>query len=399
MGRHIEIMKQSETLNYTSVFAIPEAAYTVLDPNGQETVALFKDELWSQFVIPFLQNRQVAVKVFMDGVAAAGKGTLLELLEKCGFEVTSTGTIARAITKYAIENGYTAWSSEEEKKEKITGLQADLAALKLELIEKQGKLWAVIKKKSTRKSQVIAKYDVVSDLGAPSITQHISFIAGLDFVCDMLDRTLIEIATQFQHVAVDGRDNVKRKLRTQEELAYQQKELPNTTIHDLYVYVYADLVTRQERAVQRRIAQLQAADRTLSEVALAAELAEVRQSVAARDMNDMNRRRGNLMPPEEARNSTLYDVFLDTTLLNIDEMQVVFLAHLFAHVAPEQGVVLLQMITQYFDDRERERQTALLQEAQDVAEIVLTPLHRITVYQQAEELGIQAPQLQLASFA
>ncbi len=374
MGRHIEIMKQSETLNYTSVFAIPEAAYTVLDPNGQETVAQFKDELWSQFVIPFLQNRQVAVKVFMDGVAAAGKGTLLELLEKCGFEVTSTGTIARAITKYAIENGYTAWSSEEEKKEKITGLQADLAALKLE-------------------------YDVVSDLGAPSIRQHVSFIAGLDFVCDMLDRTLIEIATQFQHVAVDGRDNVKRKLLTQVELAYQQKELPNTTIHDLYVYVYADLVTRQERAVQRRIAQLQAADRTLSEVALAAELAEVRPSVAARDMNDMYRRRGNLMPPEEARNSRLYDVFLDTTFLNIHEMQVLFLAHLFAHVAPEQGVVLLQMITQYFDDRERERQTALLQEAQDVAEIVLTPLHRITVYQQAEKLGIQAPQLQLASFA
>lgn len=340
-----------------------DGSYLLLDrKRGPEIdlVALVKDELTKLFVIPYLGSCNYAIKVFLDGVSAAGKGKILEYLAELGFDTTSTGTIARGLTKFAIDAGYTSWNSPAEKEERISLLRNRLQRLRINLEKVGEQLWLVINETdNTTEYTEIQRYNVKTDLGSPEVTKNISYIAGLDFVCDMLDETLVILASQFKHVAFDGRDNIARRILTEEELAYVLAEYPSVAIHTFYAYIYADEWIRQERAMERRLGELAAKNTVLSEEDLAAELDEIRTGVAQRDARDISRARGSLMHPEKARESKKYDLFLDTTDLSIEEMQVYFLAQLFAHIGPQSGVVLCTMLTNYFKNRETIRQDAL----------------------------------------
>lgn len=375
-------MPGKETQIPLNNFVVPErtASFLYLSRAEMSLVCL---EILQNTVSDLLKNPHLALKVFMDGVSAAGKGKILELLKELGIEVTSTGTIARAVTKYAIEMGYTQWNDLTEKEAKIKEFELRLKHIKISLELLGGETFVVVaetfavgneRSQNENEESYFAKvrrYNARTDLGSSAVTSQISFIAGLDFVCDMLDETLISVAAAFRHVAVDGRDNLARKLATQEELAYVQRDDENINVKTFHAYFSADLLARQERAVQRRLDELEREGKVYASEDLERELAAVKAGVFDRDMKDIHRKRGNLIAPEVAQHGTDYDWFFDTTTLNIAEMQLLFLARLYAHILPEQGFAVFSFLEKYFADTEAEGLDTYLPEAQQQSEMLL----------------------------
>ncbi len=336
-----------------SVYANVQAAYDLLDIYRTETAAGYLETLRIGFIEPVLNDPNLALKLYFDGVGASGKGTILALLEELGIETTSTGIFARAITKYAVDHGYTVWNSPEEQQQKCEELKAKIPDLTITL-EKTKTGWVAVIIEITRrrykKENVTREYRYAqSDLSAATVTENISYVAGLDFVCDMLDETIIALSRKFPKIAIDGRDNWARAERNAEM----------STVTQFYFYVFAALEDRQNRAAERRENHLKASRSEITPEELEAELAVVREMIALRDERDMAREHGRLLRPEEAKTMKIYNWFFDTTLLNIEEMQIFFLAKLYALLLPDQGHAFFEALEVYFQQREEDRQAML----------------------------------------
>ncbi len=344
-------MLDLEAASYYLKFAEPNMAEKseVVKNHTFETLQV---KLHDIFVDLISLYPHLGIKVFLDGVGAAGKGKLTESLQAFGFEAISFGSMARGLTRYALEQGYLAWKSTEEKQEKVSEFVQLIPNLQV-LIEQVGiEKFIVINQYKDNQWHEAARYNMHTDLGDVAVTQNISFIAGLEAVCDLLDTSLIEMTAKTQHIVLDGRDNVARRTPTEEEFAYKLAQSQEMKVLTYYVYVFAEQEARIERAKKRRVDELQRKGIQLSEEGMQAELEGVAQSIIARDYGDITRTKGALMSPEKARVSDKYQLFFDTTNYSIEEMDLLFLANLLAHVFPSIGLLLLEEVELYFEVKE-----------------------------------------------
>jgi len=211
--------------------------------------------------MPKKQNIVIAI----DGYSSSGKSTLAkDLAKKLGYKYIDTGAMYRAITFFALENGYI-----EGNKIKEEQLKKSLKNIKLDFKEIEGKNHILLNGK-----------DIEGKIRTLKISTLTSLISTLPFVREYLVAQQREIAKQ-GGVVMDGRD-------------IGTVVLPDA---DIKFFVTAQLEIR----AKRRYYELKNNNQQVS-------LKEVIQSIKERDKQDTTRKISPLKKAPDAieiNNSTL----------------------------------------------------------------------------------------------
>lgn len=259
------------------------------------------------------QERNPTVLVCCDGMAAAGKGTLMEYLKnEREFLCISSGFMYRAITAWALAHGFNSESKEafeqafEDLHVELT-MQDEVLSVKLS-------------------DGILALYFDLEDektvLRSTEIDMLISFVSSCESVQTKIDSAIQKVIAEYPRIVLDGRDTY----RFIEALALVSD---GVLVIPYALYLFAQTEVLQERAKKRL--QTQAAMR--GEVVSAAELEFEAETVTQRNEKDFTRTSGRLLRPEDAQLSGKYDLVLDTSEISADEVAATVWADLMHHLA------------------------------------------------------------------
>lgn len=207
------------------------------------------------------------IKVAIDGPAGAGKSTVARLVAgKLGYVYVDTGAMYRAVTWYALKNG---WSPDDE--ERISSGVRDLR-LELKPSENGQQVW-------------VNGQEVTGMIRSPEVTGNVSQVAQIpqvrQFLTDIQKRLSSEAG-----IVMDGRD-------------IGTHVLPDA---ELKIFLTASV---EERAA-RRYREMTASGETVS-------LERLKREIAERDRMDEERKVSPLRQAEDA-------VFLDCTSMPIEQV-------------------------------------------------------------------------------
>lgn len=253
-------------------------------------------------------ERLSTVFVCCDGMAAVGKGTLLDHLhDEHDFVCLSSGFLYRAITSWALSSGLDPKNPEEFQKI-IDEIQIQL------MVDAAGVL--SIELSNGNEASCFTLDDTKTTLRNPEIDAAISFISASEALQEKVDQAIIQLIPEHASIVLDGRDTY----RFINAIAAYSGDISVITFA---LYLYAQTEVLQNRAQQRLIEQ--AAER--GEVVTEAMLAEEAATVVARNEKDFTRESGRLLRPEAAVTAGVYDLVLDTSHITAAEVaQTVWIA-------------------------------------------------------------------------
>lgn len=253
-------------------------------------------------------ERLPTVFVCCDGMAAAGKGTLLEHLhDEHEFICLSSGFLYRAITFWALSRGLNVEHPEE--------FQKIIDEFEVRLIVDEGGTLS-IELKSDNQVSCFTLDDTKTVLRNPEIDKVISFVSASEEIQDKVDQAIIQLIPEYSPIVLDGRDTYRF---VNAIAAYSG----NLSVITFALYLYAQTEVLQHRAQQRLVQQ--AAER--GELVTETMLAEEATAVVKRNEKDFTRESGRLLRPDEAATSSVYDLVLDTSHITAAEVaQTVWIA-------------------------------------------------------------------------
>jgi CMP/dCMP kinase len=228
--------------------------------------------------------RETPWKIGIDGPAAAGKGTLADLLvEHLGLEKIETGKMYRAVTYYLREMKYLTIDDLFHLSTPEIELCEHLKGLKIIIQRGEDDLQHVYIHTSQMRED--EKRDITDKLEDPGIGKRITYVAKRDQVRDLVEKQQNILLKEGKKV-IEGRDMWQTA----------KKHV------DAIFYIYADDESLIKREMERQIKR----GKLITED-------EAREIVVKRNQADNHRRRGKLLTPEEAIKSKRYDAIIDTS--------------------------------------------------------------------------------------
>ncbi|MFZ2024859.1 MAG: (d)CMP kinase [Microgenomates group bacterium] len=217
-------------------------------------------------------------KIGIDGPAAAGKGSLIELFEKhLGIERLSTGLMYRTVTFALLmdhQMNYQTLSDEQ--------LAEYLQTIDIQFKKDDKENRILLHYHTQTKPEII---DLTSVLELPRINDTVSEVASRTPVREFLAPQQTKRIKESKQIVTEGRDTWL---------------IAPPPITDLLVYIYAS----DKVLVEREMSRQKKNGITISE-------AEAYMSIVERNRNDIAK--GKLLSPEQARTSHLYSAVIDTT--------------------------------------------------------------------------------------
>ncbi|MBP7774791.1 (d)CMP kinase, partial [Candidatus Woesebacteria bacterium] len=246
-------------------------------------------------------ERLSTVFVCCDGMAAVGKGTLLDHLHKeHDFVCLSSGFLYRAITSWALSRGIDL-EYPDKFQQIIDELQIRL------MVDAAGVL--NIELSSDSQVSCFTIDDTKTILRNPEIDAVISFVSASAALQEKVDQAIMQLIPEYTSIVLDGRDTY----RFINAIAAYSGDISVITFA---LYLYAQTEVLQQRAEQRLIQQ--AAER--GELVTETMLAEEAGAVVTRNEKDFTRESGRLLRPEEAAAADVYDLVLDTSHITAAEV-------------------------------------------------------------------------------
>lgn len=356
--------------------------------SSQPIVDAFFAEITRVFTAPILLKHieELYVLIVADGPGASGKGTLAEYLQKeFDFIAFSTGLFYRAVTAWYLERNFAKGKVQERRN--LNALQKEFQHFRLSIVgDVTGHANKLYFRIEDRKGFLLFPLE---GLRTHEIESEVSFISGLDFICDYIDEQIINLVRQAPRGFVDGRDGhqkfgqfreskAERREKAEKFAAIQdylneQEEDSSASIDPVrrafFLYLYASSEELERRALHRLLTkkqQEQGSTAVLTEEEIQEEVTVSRMRTEA----DFTREHGRLLRPQEAHNSNLYDLVLCTDGMNPQEVSLYVLAALYLHLFPDSGYAMsfLQSIDSYLADKIAFQ--ALITEGLDISELL-----------------------------